>query len=332
MCGINGIVDYKASIDDSIVHAMNDSLAHRGPDGEGIFTSRTRNVALGNRRLSIVDIDNGSQPVVVTHNGYEFAITYNGEVYNHKELRHELESRGYKFKTNSDTEVVLNAYVEFGERCVDRFNGQFAFAIYDGKKDSVYLARDKFGIKPLYYANVNGALVFSSEPKGILTHPNFNAKPNLETIADFFLTMDIFTDGHISLNRTFFDGIHALEPGMYCVVDRNGSEIQRYWDVNIHTDNPDEITEELIRNAVSIRIPDEVRVGTALSGGLDSSIVTYLTLQQGHQLPAATVKYNGVKYNPDWDHAQLFADEFGVENLCVGLDANTLLDDIHPLL
>ncbi len=153
MCGINGIVKFSGRVQEGqrIVRSMNQIIAHRGPDGEGIFTSKKGRVVLGHRLLSIVDIENGLQPMTVEHRGFTYSVTYNGEIYNHKDIRTELELRGHELRTNSDTEVLIRSYIEWGKQCLGMFNGMFAFAIYDGKHEQVFLARDRLGIKPLFW-------------------------------------------------------------------------------------------------------------------------------------------------------------------------------------
>ena len=234
MCGINGIINFSSPIKNSlkIVKSMNQCLDHRGPDDKGTFISKNKNIVFGHARLSIVDVKRGHQPIIEKHKGNEYAITFNGEIYNHNELGEELRKKGYKFKT----EVILKSYLEWGNKCVNKFVGAFAFAIYDGKKNLVFMARDRTGIKPYYYSLLeDGTFLFSSEPKGILGYPGFRKEPDNETIADYFLGMLTFAAGNAGLNRSFFKGILGFNPGTYAIFDKNGLKIKEYWDVPIHT-------------------------------------------------------------------------------------------------
>jgi asparagine synthase (glutamine-hydrolysing) len=341
MCGIDGLVNFSLPVEngEKIVEMMNDSLSHRGPDDEGIFISGDRHVVLGNRRLSIVDIELGAQPVVVTHDGHEYSITCNGEIYNYREIRGELEKKGHAFKTNSDTEVVLRAYIEWGIGCINGFNGQFAFAVYDGKYNAVYLVRDRVGIKPLYYTVVDdGTLVFSSEPKAILIHPDLEKAPDNETIADFFLGVFSFTDGSASLDRSFFQGIYSLDPGTYAIFNGNRLKTEEYWDVSIHKEEKDEkrVTEsfrEKLEAAIATRIPDEVEFGTALSGGLDSSIVTAVVeSKQDNEIISACIRFRDSGNNPDYEHAKIFAGQKNINLLTADLTAEEIISYIDPMI
>ena len=178
MCGVTGIVNYSKGIDSGALSKMDDALTHRGPDGNGVFVSNDWNVGFGHKRLSIVDVEEGKQPIAYNHHGQEYTLTFNGEIYNHRDLRRELEGKGHSFDTHSDSEVVLKSYVEWGKDCLEKFNGQFAFAVYDGGRDKVFLGRDRLGIKPLYYSETGGSFVFASvlcqnsEPEDAVSRPS----------------------------------------------------------------------------------------------------------------------------------------------------------------
>jgi asparagine synthase (glutamine-hydrolysing) len=340
MCGVNGIVNFATLVKDSVqtVDMMNTALQHRGPDGEGTFLSKNGKVLFGHRRLSIVDVQKGSQPFVVNCNGFSYVITYNGEIYNYKELRKELKALGHIFRTNSDTEVLLHSYIEWGERCLNRFNGQFAFVIYDEKEEKIFLARDRVGIKPLYYTTLeDGSFVFSSEPKGILAHPDFKKEPDHKTIADFFLGMVSFIDWCPSLTRSFFEGLHALAPGTYAILDHAGFNIMQYWDVLI----PDKkiytsaitLLGDALKKSIYMRIPEEVPFGTALSGGLDSSIITSIAADTvSDSLKSATIRFQDVAENPDFEHAKILAQSKGLSHITPELTAEAMIADVDLMI
>lgn len=339
MCGINGEVSYLGQADIEGLARMNNALSHRGPDGEGVFVSKERGTALGNRRLSIVDVEGGTQPIVYKQGSVTHAITFNGEIYNHADLRKELEGNGHKFKTRSDTEVLLKSYLEWGKDCLNRLNGAFAFAIYDGIKNRVFLARDRLGIKPLYYAKMDHSFLFSSEPKGILARLDVERVPDYETIANYFVAMMTLTNCGAPPERSFYKGISALPPATYAFVDERGLQSpQRYWQLPFPREIPEqrlkgnEAVEALraaLEEAVRIRIPNEVGFGTALSGGLDSSIVTVLALQYISRLTSATI---GFKDDPDYQHAKLLADKRGIKLLDPELTAEEMMGGIDELV
>src|SRR3989344_4402064 len=339
MCGINGELSYlgPASIDN--LSRMNNAISHRGPDGEGTFVSFDGSVALGNRRLSIVDIKRGAQPIVYEQNGTTYSITFNGQIYNHLDLRRELERNGHQFKTKSDTEVLLKSYLEWGKDCLGKLNGAFAFAIYDGKEKKLFLARDRLGIKPLYYAKTNHSFLFSSEPKGILARTDVEKVPDHEIIANYFVAMMTLANCGAPPERSFYKEISALPSGTYAFVDERGLQsLQRYW----HLPFPQEIPEQRLRGteavealrsaleeAVRLRIPHEVGFGTALSGCLDSSIVTVLALQYVDKLTSATI---GFLDDPDYQHAKLLADQRGIRLLSPELTAEEMITGIDELV
>ena len=274
MCGIAGIVDFASEIDEGLLKRMTEAIKHRGPDDEGYFIDKE--VGLGHRRLSIIDLKTGHQPI---HNEDESIwIVCNGEIYNFNELRENLEKNGHNFFTRSDTEVIVHAYEEWGEDSVKRFNGMFAFAIWDSNKKQLFLARDRFGIKPLYYYFNDNKLLFGSEIKAILQDEAVKKVPN-DAIIYEYLVYDLVEHRE----ETFFTGIKKLMPAHYMIVDKNGIRIKRYWELKINeeldaTDNNKEKTHtkdfyELLEDSIRLRLISEVPVGTCLSGGLDSSSI-----------------------------------------------------------
>ncbi len=271
MCGINGF-NWK---DEYKIEKMNSRLKHRGPDDEGIYVDEE--VSLGHLRLSIIDLSkNGHQPM--SDCGERFYIVYNGEVYNFKELRAELESLGYSFKSNTDTEVILYSYIQWQERCLDRFNGMFAFAIYDSESKKVFLARDRMGVKPLYYYFKNKKFLFSSEIPPLLEH-EVDTAPNKKIIKDFLLyNISDHSD------ETFFEGIKKIPRGCYATFDlkRSELEIKEWYDIRYEEkftgkyEDAISIFRDLMENSVDIRLISDVPVGTCLSGGIDSSTIACL--------------------------------------------------------
>jgi asparagine synthase (glutamine-hydrolysing) len=280
MCGICGIFNVNGEpVSQVVLRNMTDAIAHRGPDGEGFYIDSF--IGLGHRRLAIIDLSPlGHQPMT-TPDG-QYTITYNGEVYNFQELRVELEALGYPFRSRTDTEVVLNAYAKWGPQCVEKFNGMFAFAIWDKSRQELFLARDRYGIKPLYYTFIGNYFLFASEQKAIITHPAFKCDIDLEALLEYFTFQNIFTD------KTFLKGCKLIPSGCYAQLPlglgTNGShtlKITRYWDFNFsEPENPaseEEYIEELdrlFRQAVNRQLVSDVELGAYLSGGMDSGSIT----------------------------------------------------------
>jgi len=282
MCGIAGVFDRSGGpVSVDLLKRMSDAIAHRGPDGEGQYADGP--VGLANRRLAILDLRPEGDMPMVSSSG-DLVITYNGEVYNYRELRAELEKEGIAFRTNTDTEVVLNAYAAWGPASVERFNGMFAFAIWDRRKGELFLARDRYGIKPLYYAETADALLFGSEIKSMLEHPGLKPKVSLPHLLEYFTFQNIFTDG------TLFDGVKLLPAGHHLTVSAGSPEARprRYWDFDFReevTGSEEELREELDRllvQAVERQLVSDVPVGAHLSGGMDSGTITALA---GQSLP-----------------------------------------------
>lgn len=349
MCGINGIINYSEKVDLEDLCRMNNAISYRGPDDEGIFLSKDKSVGFGNRRLSIVDIKDGAQPLIYEHGAEQYAITFNGEIYNHNSLRTELERKGYKFKTRCDTEVLLTSYIEWGKDCLKKLNGQFAFAVYDGKARKVFIARDRLGIKPLYYANNHtnkgNSFLFSSEPKGILAHSQMSREPDYETIANYFIAMMTLVNAGAPPERSFYQGISALPPATYAFLDEKGLQSpEQYWQLPFPKKSPEarlrgcEAVDALraaLEESVKIRIPNDVSFATALSGGLDSSIITILSLQyarnvgNAEKLTSATI---GFLDDPDYRHAKLLAEQKGIRLLNNELTAEKMIEGIDELV
>lgn len=272
MCGIAGIVDFndKPDILQDVLKEMTRRLAHRGPDGEGFYFGD--NVAIGHRRLSVIDIEGGAQPM--TNEDERYWLIYNGEIYNFKDLMEELKARGHHFKTRCDTEVILHAYEEWGEKCLDRFNGMFAFALWDEEEEKLFFARDRLGIKPFFFAHDGKRLVFSSEIQALL--PALKSKPQLD---EYGLTA-YFMVQYVPSPDTIFKEIKKLSPATAGLFDRHGLKIWRWWKLPEGT-IPDEgrASEELLsllEDSVKLRLVSDVPLGAFLSGGIDSSSVVAL--------------------------------------------------------
>jgi asparagine synthase (glutamine-hydrolysing) len=275
MCGISGVFNLDGQpVSVSVLRRMTDVIRHRGPDGEGFWTESF--VGFGHRRLAIIDLSPlAHQPM--RSPGGELVITYNGEVYNFQELRIELESLGHAFRSRSDTEVLLHAWMEWGEGCVDRLNGMFAFAIWDSRAHRLYLVRDRYGVKPLYYWWDGHSLIFASEVKAILAHPAATARVSIEALNEYFSFQNIFSD------LTLFEGVKLLPAASVLSVelgDSSSLKVRRWWDYDFrdeHQGSASELAEELDRlfeQAVQRQLVSDVEVGAYLSGGMDSGAIT----------------------------------------------------------
>ncbi|MDO9254581.1 MAG: asparagine synthase (glutamine-hydrolyzing) [Bacteroidales bacterium] len=278
MCGIAGVFNYPLSGEPSYENHMKRMLSviqHRGPDETGIYLGEK--VGLGSVRLSIVDLSTGQQPLSDTSGNYW--IVYNGEVFNYPELRADLEKKGIKFRTTSDTEIVVQMYAMYGAGCLKYFNGQFAFCIWDKTKQELFLARDRVGIRPLFYWSKDQKFVFCSEIKGIFTLDEVDRELDTESLAQVFTFWTTLTP------NTPFKGIYELPPGHHMLVKDGNIQIERYWSMEFPSENNSNNTsvtqkveelEDLLKDAVRIRLRADVPVGAYLSGGLDSSVTTSL--------------------------------------------------------
>src|SRR5579863_2631120 len=313
MCGIAGIVGSQEDgwIDVELIHRMCQTMVHRGPDDEGIFVEG--GAGLGMRRLSIIDVEGGHQPVF--NEDRNVWVVFNGEIYNFRELRRELEGRGHQFKTHSDTEVIVHLYEDFGVECVQRLRGMFAFALFDKRKRSLLLARDRVGKKPLHYALSNGHLLFASEIKAILA-----ADPELST-PDPPALLQYFYFGYIPDPTTAFSGVQKLPPGHFLEFEKGEIRVRQYWDFPQYgTYSPqteEECLEELERQlaeAVRIRLIADVPLGALLSGGIDSSTIVAL-MARASSAPVKTfsIGFNHADFN-EAPYARMVAERFGTEH------------------
>jgi asparagine synthase (glutamine-hydrolysing) len=278
MCGIVGWVAYQRNLvhERAALRAMTATAALRGPDAEGLWTDA--HCGVGHRRLAVIDLAGGVQPMLAEEFDNDgravAALTYSGEVYNYRELRAELSALGHTFSTASDTEVVLRAYLEWGEGCAERFNGMYAFGIWDGRQERLVLVRDRMGVKPLFYHETSDGVLFASEPKGILAHPEVSAEVDLDGMRE--LLSIVKTPG-----QEVYRGVREVPPGHMVVVDRGGVRLRRYWrlssrphphDLNTTVREVRALLEDIVRRQLIADVP----LCTLLSGGLDSSAVTAL--------------------------------------------------------
>ena len=298
MCGIAGVVRFSSSdrVDPAILRQMCGAMAHRGPDDEGFYLDGP--VGLGMRRLSIVDLATGHQPIC--NEDRTLWIVFNGEIYNHAELRDPLIARGHRYATHSDTETIVHLYEEYGHDCVHHLRGMFAFAIWDTRKRSLFIARDRLGIKPLYYHLTPELFLFGSEIKVILEHPGMRPTFNRASLPEYLAF------GYLSGQDTFYSGIKKLMPGHTLELKGNGDlKISRYWDLATPTESQPqpqsyfvETYRGLLERAVSSHLMSDVPLGVFLSGGLDSSAVAALTTKiRGDRVETFSVGYPETSYS-----------------------------------
>jgi len=280
MCGIVGFVNRRGAADREVVEGMNCAIVHRGPDEDGFYVKD--NVALGMRRLSIIDLASGQQPIR-NRDGSKW-IVYNGEIYNYRELRKGLEERGHQFYTNSDTEAIVHLYDEFGEGCLEHLRGMFAFAIWDERAKSLFLARDRVGKKPILYSHQpNGDLIFGSEFQALLKHPSISREVDYEAIDSYLSYLCV------PAPLTAFKSIRKLEPGHWLRWKGGVIETKRYWQpdfskkIKISEGEAIEETLRIVGEATKMRLISEVPLGAFLSGGVDSSIVVALMARESSQ-------------------------------------------------
>ena len=312
MCGIAGKLNYKSqtSPEREIVAGMCELLHHRGPDGAGTFIDGP--IGLGHRRLAVLDLSPAGHQPMVTADG-RYAITYNGELYNFKQLRQELESRGHVFNSRTDTEVVLLAYREFGVACLEKLRGMFAFAIWDRTTRSLLLARDRTGQKPLCYVESRDGLTFASEPKAFLADPAFTARPNLTAIAHYLSYQ------YVPTPLSGFQDIKKLPPAHYLLVTDGRCQIKRYWKLSYarkrdlsETDAADALLEKLTE-AVRLRLVSDVPLGAFLSGGIDSATIVALMAQVGSSPKTFSIGFDEKDYD-ERPYARQVAERYGTQH------------------
>ena len=334
MCGIAGLFDITGhqAFDRALLREMNQRQFHRGPDEGGDFLEP--GIALAHRRLSIIDLSSGQQPMHSADG--TVSLVYNGEIYNFGDLAIELKALGYPFRTRCDTEVILYAWQEWGEACVERFRGMFAFAIYDARRQCVFLARDRLGIKPLFYSLLDdGVVAFGSELKVLKAHPKLPRSLEPRAVEDYFAL------GYIPEPRTIYRGVYKLRPGHTLLLERGKSmpDQREYWDVPfepVAMGSEADLCNELfarMREAVDIRLVSEVPLGAFLSGGVDSSAVVAAMAQlQSEPVNTCAIGFDVPQFN-ETDFARQVADRYGTNHLerVVASDDFDLLDTLAAL-
>jgi asparagine synthase (glutamine-hydrolysing) len=331
MCGIAGIFhpDVPKPVEPARVRAMANALAHRGPDGSGVWTAP--GVGFGHRRLSIIDLEGGAQPMRSADG--RLTITYNGEIYNFRNVRAELEGRGHRFATNCDTEVILAGWAEWGPQSLDRLNGMFAFALHDAADDSLFLARDRLGVKPLFLATLpDGAQIFASELKGLLAHPLLRRAPSVTAIEDFLAY------GYVPDDTSIVEGVSKLPAGHYLHA-RRGRPLPkpvRYWDIDFSTPSSnslEDLEEELVgrlREAVRSRMVADVPLGAFLSGGVDSSaVVAFMAEASKKAVETCAIGFDSADYD-ETRYAAMVAERFATSHRTRRVSSNdfALVDNL----
>lgn len=336
MCGITGFIDYSCNSNLEILSKMTNSLLHRGPDSAGtVITNGQCQIGLGHRRLSIIDLSNcGSQPM--TDETGNYSIVFNGEVYNFKEIKTELQTFGFKFRSTSDTEVILSAYIKWGIHAVGKFIGMFAFTIYDKINNKVIFCRDRTGVKPFYYAVLPHIILFGSELKSLMAHPSFEKKIDFNALGSFFRR------GWIAAPHTIFESTYKLKPGHYVEINLNNREFvgHCYWDVHdyykldeleMSFDEAKEHVHGLLKSACEYRMVADTEVGIFLSGGFDSSTVAAI-LQNGRtkKLNTFCIGFEEERFN-EAPYAKAIAAHLGTNHHEVICSANDALELIPNL-
>jgi asparagine synthase (glutamine-hydrolysing) len=312
MCGICGAFSFSgASVDRSLIDKMTQVIQHRGPDGSGSFVSGR--VGLGHRRLSIIDLSGGAQPI--SNEDETLQVVFNGEIYNFIELREELIKKGHVFKTESDTEVIVHGYEEWGKDCVSHFNGIFAFALWDGTRRQLFLSRDHLGVKPLYYIQLGDLFLFSSEIKALLAAPDCPREVDLKSLGELFALR------YVPSPDTLFRDIKKLIPGHHMLVDQSGLKVERFWNWKPQTPTrlkEDELVEsyrELLEDAVRLQMRSDVPVGLFLSAGIDSNaLLAMMSEHSDRPIHTFTIGFEGGESSNETDDARRMANHFGADH------------------
>ena len=335
MCGLVGVANMVAISDRAWLHIARDTLKHRGPDDAGEWWSRDQRVGLAHRRLSILDLTpSGHQPMHLQERG--LTIVFNGEIYNFIELRKQLQSLGHIFRSQSDTEVLLVAYAEWGYDCLKYLNGMFAFVLYDSKRKKIFIARDRAGEKPLFYHLDNGILFFASELKALLSNSSLPRNIDPESL-DCYLTM-----GFIPGERCILSGYKKLAPAhaMSFDIQSGTAKVWKYWqlpEVDIITGSVNETSlvdelDSLLENAVGKQLVADVPVGILLSGGLDSSLITAMATRNSNNVQTFSIGFPGQGAIDETPHARLIASHFGTKHTELMAEANTVVDLLPKLI
>jgi asparagine synthase (glutamine-hydrolysing) len=334
MCGICGVFNFvtRQPFERVLVKRATDAMVHRGPDDEGFYLAGE--LALGNRRLSIIDLPGGHQPIA--NEDESLWITFNGEIYNYRELRPELEARGHRFRTASDTETILHLYEEHGFACLERLRGMFAFALWDGRARQLFVARDRLGVKPLFYREEPGRLIFASELRALRELARQPMEIDSQSVYDFFGFR------YIPAPHTFYRGVQKLLPGHFLVADSRGVRTQAYWDVPAEElagrqsskDLAQQVV-ELLRESIRLRLIADVPLGVFLSGGTDSSALVALMTEfagnQGAPVRTFSVGFEEEGYN-ELPFARHVAQTFATEHREVVVRSRDLAEELAHLI
>jgi len=322
MCGIAGQINFNKPVDEENIVAMTEAIRHRGPDGDGVYLNQEKTAGLGHRRLSFLDLSEaGKQPM--TNEDGSLWITYNGEIYNYIELRAILEGCGHQFHSHTDTEVILHGYEEWGAEVLQKLKGMFAFGIWDDKKQELFLARDRFGIKPLYYYQQHGNFVFASEIKAI------KANSQVNTTLDFSSFNDYFVYRYVPSPKTIWSEVKKLPPAHYLLLKADGfAQINKYWSIPfgekiIHDKEAIEKFDDLLFTSVKTHARSDVPVGSFLSGGYDSSSIIYYMSRFGYVPSTFSIGFEG------WDvsehlYADMVAKQYGTKHHSLILELQSL--------
>lgn len=349
MCGICGFINFRTNYieheekNKAIAHNMAKKLRHRGPDSWGEWAGE--HAVFAHSRLAVIDVERGLQPMKRTVEGHEFAITYNGELYNTDEIRDDLRRCGYTFTTESDTEVLLTAYIHYGEKCAEKLNGIYSFAVWDSMRQRIFICRDRFGVKPLFYTRIGDDIVFASELKAIFEYPGITPKLDKTGLCELFAMSPARTQG-----IGVFKDIYELRPAHYMMIDRKEIKIERYWGLQSHehNDSYDDTIDRvrfLVTDAVKKQLVSDVPIATFLSGGLDSSVITAIGARElakkGETLSTYSFDYEdnskyfkATSFQPDSDTQWVprMVEEFGTKHNYLVCPNSALTDLLEEAL
>jgi asparagine synthase (glutamine-hydrolysing) len=325
MCGIVGIIGLNKEVSSSKIHDMNKRIEHRGPDAEGFFIED--GIALGHRRLSIIDLSSGANQPLFDHSN-RYVIVFNGEIYNYQDVKSELD---YNWSSNSDTEVILAAYIKWGKACLEKLNGMFAFAIWDKVEQELFIARDRLGVKPLYYGFVNGVFVFASEIRSILASEILEAKIDENNLSEYLRFLSIATP------KTLIKDLFQLCPGHYLILKHNGFSIQRYWSLLDkpvpNLSNRQEVLKACKSNfvdAVKSRMVADVKVGAFLSGGIDSSaVVAVMAGLSKDPIDTFSIVFDEKQYDES-EYSQFVANKYKTNHQAFLMKPADLIPNLDP--
>ena len=337
MCGITGIINFNnAPISENVLIGMRNSLSHRGPDDTGVYINKIKTVGLAHKRLSIIDPSSAGHQPMCNEDGTLW-ITYNGEIYNYSELRNRLKNSGHIFKSNSDTETIVHAYEEWGiEALLRKLRGMFTFAIYDTKSQRLIIARDRLGIKPIYYSHNNDTVIFASEIKAILKSNSILKKRDFQSAGLFLL------HGSIPAPKTIYKEIFALEPGHFLTINRNGLRKKRYYDprktfsdtslLKISEEDAVERVRSCLNETIKCHLISDVPVGAFLSGGIDSTAVAALMREAEHKpIKTVSIVFPDTPYD-EAKYAKLAARRFETEHVEIEVNGKNMIEHLDKIL